>query len=232
MPHTEPAARLFAAHTVMRQKSRTAALAEAGEVGGAYDLALGVVASACVRIDNRYGEYKENSSRRGAIIAAYIVGLSLVEVAILEGYGTQAAALVRQELEAIAALEELHQGKRTEAKTPNIANVGTVPGSVYGDLSKLAHFSSTSALRSWITHDRPSENAPGPAEAFLVSPQHQPESTTRLFALHTLLLLHLAQHQAIHYEDLYGVQSTAEELANAGESLAALLRSGMVQNAA
>ena len=231
MPLREPSIRLFAAQAVMRGRSRVAALAEAGEIGDAYDLALNAVASACIRIDGRFGKYEAESSRHGAIIAAYIAGLSLVEIAVLEGFGTQAASLLRQELEAIAALEELRQGRRKETKTPNIAMVGTVPGSIYGDLSKIAHFSSTVALHSWIRHNRPLEDAPGPAEAFLVSPQHQPDSTIRLFALHTLLLLHLAEHQAIHYGQLYGIEPTDEEREFASQSLAALQRSGMVQDA-
>ena len=234
MPTTPPiqldeaALSLWVAHDVMRESSTTLAVAELGEIAPAYSLALGVVASAAKRVEGKFGGWTTESSCRGSILAGFIVGLTLVERAILGGFTAQAAALVRQELEAIAALEEIRQGCRTERRTPNVRHVPSVPGPLYSDLSKAAHFADTSTLRRITVYRGEIEGEPGPAEKWLLSPQHVPGTTRRLFGMQTLLLLHLAEHQALDHHEVHGLESTAEDIQAVSGALKLLKSAGVI----
>ena len=238
MPSTPPiklserAQYFWIAHGVMRESATEAAVAELDEIAEAYALVLHVVASAHSRVENKFAEYTPASARRDSILAGYTVGLTLVEHAILGGYNAQSAALVRQELEAIAALQEIRLGSRKERRTPNVRHVPSVPGSLYGDLSNAAHFSDSATLRTITAYRGEIEDAPGPTAMWLLSPQHIPETTRRLFALHTLLALHFTEHQAEHYHECHGVQPTQEEAQHVERALVLLMQAGAIESAA
>jgi hypothetical protein len=216
----------------MRESATKTAVAELGEIAEAYALALHVVASASSRVAEKFAEYTPESARRDSILAGYTVGLTLVEHAILGGYNAQASALVRQELEAIAALQEIRLGSRKERQTPNVRHVVSVPGSLYGDLSNAAHFSDSETLHTITAYRGEIEGAPGPTTMWLLSPQHIPVRTRRLFALHTLLLLNFAEHQAEHYHERHGLESTDEEVQSVEQALGLLRRAGVIESAA
>lgn len=227
-PQVEAGIYLRAAHQVMREKARAAALAELGDIEKAYALAYQAIALGARQGDGKISHLTLDSDRRGAIIAAFVVGLRLVEDAILEGFNVQASALVRQELEAIAALEEIQHGRRMEKKTPNSSMVSTLNGRIYGDLSNAAHLGHHATLRSLVGTAAEFADAPGPVSANLMSPQHIPESTRRLFGLHVLLMLHLVEHQEMQLQDLHGI-ALADEAAEAShQSLQLLAQAGVV----
>ena len=228
IPLKSNARSMWDAHRVMTQTSSVAAIAELGEIAEAYTLAIEVVATLANRVIATFAKSDARSSRVEAILAVYIVGLTLVEHAILSGYSAQAAALVRQELDAIAALEELRKGSRKDGKTPNVRHVPNVPGRVYSDLSKLTHFSDTEALREVALLNGDPPAAPGPAEVWLLSPQYVLNTTRQLFALHTLLLLHFAEYQALHYFELYGSQPGENEVAAVDQALNLLRTAGVM----
>jgi hypothetical protein len=220
-------------HQTMREKSTSLAMSELGEIAQAYTVALELVVTLANKDINEFTDVTNlemESATYETIHAGYIAGLSLVEQAILEGYTAQAAALVRQELEAIAALEELRIGRRKCGKTPNITYMPGIPGTVYGDLSKLAHFSDTAALRLVTSHRDEVPDAPGPADVWLLSPQHVPNTSRQLFALHTWLLLHLADHQAARYAHKNGSQVTEQELASMALIVKLLKSAGVVES--
>ncbi len=229
---SERALEFWVAHRFMRDGATVAAVAELGEIAEAYALALHVVASASSRVAERFVERTPESARRDSILAGYMVGLTLVESAILGGYNAQAAALVRQELEAIAALQEIRRGARRERQTPNVRHVPSVPGRLYGELSNAAHFSDSATLRTITAYRGEIEGAPGATAIWLLSPQHIPEGTRRLFALHTLLLLHFAEHQAEHYHERHGLESTDEEVQSVERALILLEQAGAIESAA
>ena len=228
----ENALRLWITHDVVRNSVTASAVADLGDIAVAYSLALGIVASAAKRVEGKFGGWSEESSRRGSILAGFIVGLTLVERAILGGFGAQAAALVRQELEAIAALEEIRLGCRNERRTPNVRHVPSVPGPLYSDLSKAAHFADTATLQSLTQYRGEIEGEPGPSEKWLLSPQYVPERTRRLFALHTLLLLHLAEHQALDHAEVHKSESPPEHDQAFDQALELLMRAGVVEGEA
>jgi hypothetical protein len=224
---------MWRAHQIMREKSTSLAMNELGEVAQAYTVALELVVTLVNKDINEFTEVTNSETESityETIHAGYIAGLSLVERTILEGYTAQAAALVRQELEAITALEELRLGKRKEGKTPYITHLPGIPGTAYGDLSKLAHFSDTSALSLVTSHRGEVPDAPKSSNAWLLSPQHVPNTTRQLFALHTWLLLHLADHQAARYANKNGSQVTEQERASMALIVELLKSAGVVKS--
>lgn len=204
---------LWVAHRVMRDTSMKAALAELGKIADAYTILLELVAASASRVMGRFMEVDVGASKKEAIFAGYIAGLTLVEDAILYGYSAQAAALVRQELEAVAALEELCRGTRKDGCTPNVKHVTSVPGSIYGQLSRIAHFSDDKQLQHLASCQQLPADAPENSVAWLLSPQHIPGVTKRLFGLHTLLLLHFFEHQVAYYVEQHSVGVTEDEQA-------------------
>jgi hypothetical protein len=73
------------------------------------------------------------------------------------------------------------------------------------------------------------EGEPGPAEKWLLSPQHVPGTTRRLFGMHILLLLHLAEHQALDHHEVHGLESTAEDIQTVSRVLQLLNSAGVIE---
>lgn len=221
---------LWVAHSVLSEAAMTEAISELGAVGEAYACALQVVASAAKRAEGKYSDSTTKSKSRDAILAGYIAGLILVERAILGGFNAQAAALVRQEFEAVAALAEIEGGMRQDGRTPQIRHVPSVPSRFYGELSNIAHFSNTLALQSITSKPIESSDAPGPATHWLLSPQHLSGSSARLFATHTLLLLNLAEHQARHNLECHNLESSSEEVLHFNKAIDLLREAGAIED--
>lgn len=82
---------------------------------------------------------------RAAIHCAVIQGIELVESAIAIAAYTQAATLIRQEIEAVEAARGLRQGQQKEGKTPRLKALAHI-GRSYGQLSSIAHLSRSELL--------------------------------------------------------------------------------------
>lgn len=132
----------------------------------------GVLGSALLRRNRERALIEGNSQQQIVLIAGFVQGLNIVECAITEGCYVQAAALLRQELETVAALEELKAGIRRDKTTPNVGHVPWSLATLYGDLSAAAHAARHNFLQQILD----------PQDADL------PENTTavRLFQFFTL----------------------------------------------
>ena len=169
-----------------------------GALLDAHMLALGAVASAIGRMAGQRLKIVEHSQRQIVLIASFIQGINLSETAISEGYYLQAAALIRQEMETIAALEELKKGIRQDSRTPNVSNVPWGLGRLYGDLSKAAHAADHGFLQGLLLPKGVELPAETTAVTMVQTPD--PELAWRLYGLHVALLLLLAVHVNDHSE--------------------------------
>ncbi|PKP68450.1 MAG: hypothetical protein CVT83_05375 [Alphaproteobacteria bacterium HGW-Alphaproteobacteria-5] len=127
---------------------------------------------------------------QAALIAHFVQGVDLCETAIVEGLYPQAATLLRQQHEIIAAVEEFTEGRRKDGKTPH-ATIGVLRdmGRVYGDLSGGAHVSHANLLKNFVIMEIGQNNGPS------LLPIYHHEITTNLYALHVsyiLMMLELA----------------------------------------
>lgn len=219
-------------HKLMRSSVRGNLEQLSAPLVSSYNFALSVVASQAKRSDGKYGELSEKAKRRGPILAAFTVGLSLVDDAILGGYPIQAAALVRQELEAIAALVEIESSLRSDKITPNI-KVLNVNGRIYGALSQITHFADNKWIRKLTAYKKPPNLGDLPAdatEAWCISPRHS-DILLDTLGIHVFLILHFAEHQTLHMKDLHDLDETPEEAACAEAALKILVEQGVVDMA-
>ena len=68
-------------------------------------------------------------------------GIYCAEKLTRESYYTQAASVIRQQQECLAAIIEAKDKKRVPGKTPNISVIEKAFRPEYGNLSQLAHVS-------------------------------------------------------------------------------------------
>ena len=218
------------AHSATSATAFQAASGELSDILEAYRIAIEIITAAASRSLGSYQRINADATPIEGILSRFIVGLTLVEFAILSGYTAQAAALVRQELEAVAALEEIRVGRRIDGKTPNIRHLPNIPGRVYSDLSELTHFSRSSALRLISQYRGEDPDAPENTEQWLLSPQHVPNTTKQLFALHTVLLLHFAIHQSAHYASLQDATPDTKDELKFKQAVNILERAGVIES--
>ena len=173
-----------------------------GHLLDAHMLVTGALGSAITRRDGERAAIVGDSQRQIVIIAAFIQGLNLVECSISEGYYIQAAALLRQELEMIAALEEIKRGKRVDKRTPNVGHVPWSLATLYGDLSKATHAADHDVLQEILAPD--SSALPKYTTGVTVVQQFQDELSWRLFGFHVALLILLAVHLNDHHGSIHG----------------------------
>jgi hypothetical protein len=227
---SEDARFFLSTHQMMRGLVRNKLEKLSAPLVSSYKSALSVVASQAKRSDGKYAELNEKAMRRGPILAAFTVGLSLVEDAIFGGYPIQAAALVRQELEAIAALVEIEANTRRDKVTPNIRGLN-VHGRIYGTLSQITHLADNEWVRRLIAYEEPPNLGGLPAnatEAWSISPRYS-ESLFSTLGIHVFLVLHFTEQQALHMKDLHDLDETPEEVAYAEASLKILADEGVVE---
>ncbi|MCA3502626.1 MAG: hypothetical protein IOD05_05095 [Rhodobacter sp.] len=82
----------------------------------------------------------------------FIQGVDICEASIAEGLYSQAAALLKQELETLAAVDEYEHDRRRDGRTPNIGNGAMRAfGPIYGDLNSISHVSQHDLARQLVS---------------------------------------------------------------------------------
>ncbi|PFA66203.1 hypothetical protein CN378_14485 [Bacillus sp. AFS015802] len=176
------------------------------------------------KMDKPSDNVTESESKRLAVIASFIQGIDITERAISEGVYIQAFALVRQELETIAALEEIVLNKRKDQKTPNVKHVKWELAKVYGSLSGMAHVSDESLYLPLF-----SVGANGDAIPASIHPIYDESISKQLYALHVALLIQLASSLEKLYVDMYNKKLTNIEYYIINEATEFLEKSGYIE---
>ncbi|WP_349434461.1 hypothetical protein [Pararhizobium sp. A13] len=140
-------------------------------------------------------EYEEAQGQI-TLIAHFAQGFHLCEMAVFEGLSPQAATLLRQQHEIVAAVQEYSAGRRKDAKTPH-ATIGVLRdmARAYGDLSGAAHVSQAQLLKDFVVMEV--EERRGPS----LLPVYHADLTRNLYALHVCYITVMAQlASGIHFE--------------------------------
>lgn len=163
----------------------------------------------------------EHKDGRMHLIAQFIQGVDLAFLAIVDGLYAQAAALQKQQLEAIAALGEYTAGIRENGKTPNIKNSGQRGfGRMYGELNDIAHPSNDHILESLCHFEE--EGKQGPT----TKPQFVEEYCRYFLSNHCLQLLNLWRHMSYIYRDEFGLPFPKEDDQSISAAMIALMELG------
>jgi hypothetical protein len=167
---------------------------------------MGVIGNALQRHNGRPGRTDESVHQRLNLIASFMQGVLPCESAISEGYYAQAAALLRQEMETLAALEELKDKKRKDGKVPQIGGLPWGLKNLYGALSALTHVSKDEALTSLYQME-----SSGDARPASIVPLYNCDTARRMYGTHVAFLVAAALHLGSLHSDLYGEEPTPEE---------------------
>jgi hypothetical protein len=159
-----------------------------------------------MRQNGKPGKSSPEISHRLLLLASFVQGIDLCESAVSEGFYLQAAALLKQELETISAIEELKQGCRKDGRTPNVAYAPWSLGTLYGVLNDAAHVGKGAVLQSVL--------AMAPREAarpVAMTPQFNPNFAKQLFGVHTALLCWACLEVDALHNEIYGHGLAVEE---------------------
>lgn len=189
---------LFALQGEARAAIREKSKGVYGELLHAHLLAMNVIGSATSRTSGKPGKKDADLHQRLALTASFIQGIDLCETSISEGLYVHAAALLKQEMETVAAIREVAQKKRQAGRTPNVRVFGEL-AVLYGDLNKVAHVGKPELLDRVVSREIAGEQS----GAALI-PNFDEEQAKVLYGLHVSLLAMIAAEVGTILQDLYG----------------------------
>ena len=167
---------------VLLDQARTDVARQASTVLSKYQSSTTAVEACCAsiigRIDREFPpDGVEQKVHRAAIHACLLQGADAVRNCIERAHYPQAAALVRQEIEAVECLRGLRQGKQRQGATPRLKALRHL-GRCYADLTSLAHLSKWPILVHVVS------SSPGN-----VDPHFNAEFAKFLYRLHVVALV-------------------------------------------
>lgn len=216
---------LMAAQLNARKAIRSSWKADAGDLINAHELAFSAV---CSMIDRFSGRKFARQSRaiegRLSLLAHFVQGVEICETTISEGLYSQAAALLKQELETLVAVDEFKLNARRDGITPNIKN-GPLSdfGPVYGDLNNIAHPSRHDIVRHLATIEAGTICAPTSI------PQYNRELTRVLYGNHVLFIVEMTKRAATIFQELFDEDLSSDEAQWVSLALVILLREKVVK---
>lgn len=165
----------------------------------------------------------ESASKRLSLTANLIQSSTIVEHIISSGYYSTSAAVLRHNMETLARIIELRQGKSVIGKNP--PNVGVLPMKLaqnYGRLSELYHTSGGELLSCFA------ESSEG-KEIATVMPHYLDEWAKRLIFLHIAFMVMLAIEIGYLHHEIYvgNVLTNIEEPINTVMGI--LVRTGFLE---
>lgn len=202
-----PAVTLLTEQGIKRAEIRAQWKEEAGDLIDALQLSLSVAYSIIDRFSGRKFEQQSKSIEgRMSLTAQFLQGVDICEVSISEGLYSQAAALLKQELETIVAVDEFENNRRKEGKTPNVGQ-GNMSGfgPIYGDLNNIAHVSRHDLARQLVTIEEGEICAP------TLIPQYNSGLARLLYGLHILLIVETAKQIEKVFQEIFGEGFSEEE---------------------
>lgn len=141
-----------------------------------------------------------------SLTAQFLQGIDICETSISEGLYSQAAALLKQELETLAAIDEFETGRRSDGRTPNVGNgVMRGFGPIYGDLNNIAHVSLHDLARDLVTVERGEICAPT-----LIS-QYNRDLARFLYGYHVYFIIRITVQVGKIFVDLFDQGISKEE---------------------
>lgn len=182
---------------------------DAGSLLDAHQLIFSAIISVIDRhAGEKFDEQEKGIEGRLSLTAQFIQSVDICEVAISEGLYLQAAALLKQEFEAIEAMHEFAGGKRREGKTPQLDYLKDF-GRAYGMFNDYAHLGKED-LHKWVVEEeKPDGDLHGPS----IVPQYNKELAATFYGLHVFLIFCCAQEVFKLHQTLYDAEIEKEELA-------------------
>lgn len=186
-------------HLKKREEVRLQSKKVYGPLMDAHWLAISVIANAISKVSGKPGKADPSLAQLLSLSASFIQGIDICESAISEGLYVSAAALLKQEMETVAAIDEVRRSVRISGKTPNVKMFGKL-SVLYGDLNKIAHVSDSNLMQQLITLKLSESTAGAP-----ILPVFNEELAKLFYGLHVALMAMLAIQIESILIDLYGI---------------------------
>lgn len=202
-----PAVEMMAAQMSERATIRKRWKDDAGDLIDAHMLAFSSVCSMIERFSGRrFPQQSRSIEGRMSLSAQFLQGVEICETTISEGLYSHAAALLKQELETLAAVDEFENNRRRDGKTPNIGN-GAMRGfrPIYGDLNNIAHVSWHDMARELVTIEQGIICAP------TLIPQYNHELAKFLYGIHVHFIIEIGRQTASIFNEIFGEGHSEEE---------------------
>jgi len=156
------------------------------------------------------------------LIAQFLQGIDLTMQSILTGCYHQAANLLKQETEILAAIEECTKGLRKEGRTPNVGNNLMSFREKYGELNDIAHPSRTEIVQMLTTFHE--GDALGPT----IDPEFDLKLGCNFFGYHTFLLVKVSWKMDEAFRSALSIQLDDVEAAMIMEGFSTLASEGQI----
>jgi hypothetical protein len=212
----EQGLQLFAYQREKRSSVREKTREALGELSDAHWLSTSVVANAIWAVSGKPGKSDPDLALLLSLSASFIQGIDICETAISEGLYVSATALLKQEMETIAAIHEVRNKTRKSGSTPNVRSLRGL-SVLYGDLNKVAHVSDSELMQSLVRIEMSGQQSGAP-----LYPVLDTKLAKFLYGLHVSFLTMMAIEVETILEDLYGAGLQDFELdmvARAGQIL-------------
>jgi hypothetical protein len=180
-----------AARVRVETEGRLQPLREAHRIVG--DLVLRLVQQGAVEASSP----TEGQSQRLSLIAGLIQSVSVSNDLIVSGFYWTAAAVLRQQMEAVARVVEIRTGKyKGGTKTPDVALLSYGLAQNYGRLSELAHTSRGELLADFV-------QSPAGEEVAMSAPYYRDPWAKELLCVHLAHCFALAHEIDLLHRELY-----------------------------
>ncbi|HZR73457.1 hypothetical protein [Bradyrhizobium sp.] len=197
----DPAALLYGVQKMFGEKARAKTKEAYGPLIGVHLLVARVLAACLLRTNAIVTSATATSEQRNALFAAFVIGLTACESAIEEARYLQAHALLRQELEILAQLGAVRDGRRRPNSSPNVMALEESLRRLYGDLSAAAHVSRHDIIESVTLWNGPTDDLPGPTHMTRYFPEADEGLARRSFALHLYMMIRLIEELNLDLEE-------------------------------
>lgn len=139
------------------------------------------------------------------LLTAYLQGIDISTNLILEGNYIKASATLKQDFEIIVRLNEIHNNKAKDGRTPNAQNGPVTYKEMYGYLNDLAHISKDSIMNFALKHKTKNSNGVSPVKKINKSIAH------RLMAYNAAVKVEIFRQCLNLYLDLAGQDDTHKQ---------------------
>lgn len=210
---SNPAATLFAVQRVYGDQVREQTMRAYGRLVDTHLLVTGVLGTALLRVNGKVAKITSTNEERNALFASFVIGLEVCEDAIAEGRYLQAHALLRQEMETVAQLTAISQGKRKDGKTSKLPKRNVLEESLArlnGDLSAAAHVAKHHVVRTATALDLEQKAFPGPTSGTRYFPALDEGLARRSFSLHLILILRMIEELNVDLDEQHNADGFTE----------------------
>lgn len=227
----EPATLLFSVQRLHGHEVRRQSMIAYDQLLDAHLLLTGVLGAALIRVNGKITQNTPTNELSDPLYASFVIGLESCEGAIAEGRYLQAHALLRQEMETVAQLAAIREGKHQEGKQPNVALLEKSLARLYGELSASAHVAKRHIMRAATQYDMSGTEGPAPTGGIRYFPAFDSGLARRSFGLHLMLILRVIEQMSIEHGERYTDEDGFSERDTTAVNLAiALMRAeGVVE---